>query len=76
MGARILDHYRDCGSVDRYILIDGNGWVIVEGVELDDAHALDWEHRVAGRRFYTEAEALEEFERRKEPATPGLGADP
>lgn len=68
MGARVLDHYRDCGSVDRYIVIDALGWVVVEGVELDERHALDAEHRVNGQRFYTEAEAFAEFERRKEPA--------
>lgn len=75
MGARIVDHYRDCGSLDRYIVIDALGWVVIEGVELDERHALDAAHRVEGQRFYTEAEARAEFDRRNDPPTT-FGADP
>ncbi len=33
MEAEVIDHYRDCGSLDIYLARDAAGWIIVEGIE-------------------------------------------
>lgn len=64
MASQVLDHVRLCGSLDVYLLKDGLGWYVIEGVELKQSDAIKAKHRIDVPRIYDETEALELFERR------------